>query len=75
VGSTRSWPDLWKATIDALGRILGHDDGAREWNTRDGRITDLGLHCTVDPAMRNNVTIAIRASSAAIVGVEARPWV
>ncbi|MFG3302935.1 hypothetical protein [Micromonospora chersina] len=61
VGPRRAWPNLWKATIDSLGSILGRDAGAHEWNVRDGRITDLGLHCVVDPAVGNQVTIAIRA--------------
>ncbi|CAI7978812.1 conserved hypothetical protein [Frankia sp. Hr75.2] len=63
VGPRRAWPNLWKATIDALGSVLGRDDGAREWNARDGRVTDLGLHCTVDPAAGNEITIAVRASA------------
>lgn len=62
VGPTRVWPNLWKPTIDALGPILGRDENAREWNARDGRITDLALHCSVDPALGNQVKIAIRAS-------------
>lgn len=62
VGPTRAWPNLWKPTIDALGRILGHDEGAREWNARDGRITELGLHCVVDPSRRYEIGIAIRAA-------------
>lgn len=61
VGPRRVWPNLWKATIDSLGLILGRDAGAREWNARDGRITDLGLHCVTDPSAGNQVTIAIRA--------------
>ncbi|CUU54987.1 hypothetical protein Ga0074812_10467 [Parafrankia irregularis] len=63
VGPRRAWPNLWKATIDALGAVLGRDDGAREWNARDGRVTDLGLHCAIDPAAGNGITIAIRASA------------
>lgn len=63
VGPARAWPNLWKPTIDALGAILGRDSDAGEWNTRDGRITDLGLHCTVDPSIGHTVTIAIRAGS------------
>jgi hypothetical protein len=63
VGPRRAWPNLWKATIDSLGPILGHDVGASEWNARDGRIVDLGLHCVIDPAAGNEVTIAIRARS------------
>ncbi|WP_328475483.1 hypothetical protein OHA21_19425 [Actinoplanes sp. NBC_00393] len=62
VGPRRAWANLWKATIDSLGSILGRDPGAREWNVRDGRITDLGLHCVVDPAVGNDVVVAIRAT-------------
>jgi hypothetical protein len=61
VGPARAWPNLWKATIDSLGTILGRDQGAGEWNVRDGRIVDLGLHCVVDPAAGNEIVIAIRA--------------
>jgi hypothetical protein len=43
VGPRRAWPNLWKATIDALGPILGRDDGAREWNACAGRLVDLGF--------------------------------
>ncbi|MBU2664305.1 hypothetical protein KOI35_12450 [Actinoplanes bogorensis] len=64
VGSRRAWPNLWKSTIDALGPVLGRDSGAAEWNARDGRIVDLGLHCVVDPAAGNDVAIAIRANTA-----------
>lgn len=31
VGPRRAWPNLWKATIDALGTILGREPGASEW--------------------------------------------
>jgi len=62
VGPGRSWPNLWKATIDALGSILGHDEGVEEWNARDGRIVDLGLHCVVDGSVSNQIQIAVRAS-------------
>ncbi|CUU55001.1 hypothetical protein Ga0074812_10481 [Parafrankia irregularis] len=59
----RAWPNLWKATIDALGAILGRDNGACEWNARDSRVTDLGLHRTVDPAAGNRITIRSSAGS------------
>jgi hypothetical protein len=58
------WANLWKPTIDALGAVLGRDDGAQEWNIRDGRITELGLHCTIDPDRGHDVEIAVRASMA-----------
>ena len=64
VGPARAWPNLWKATIDALGALLGRGEGAGEWNARDGRITDLGLHGVVDQAAGTEVTIAIRATPA-----------
>jgi hypothetical protein len=56
-------PNLWKATIDSLGAILGRDSGAGEWNPRDGRITELGLHCVIDRAAGNQVNVAIRAAA------------
>jgi hypothetical protein len=64
VGPGRAWANLWKPTIDALGAVLGRDDSATQWNTRDGRITELGLHCTIDPDRGHDVEIAIRASTA-----------
>lgn len=65
VGPRRAWPNLWKPAIDALGAILGHDKGARQWNARDGRITQLGLHCVVDKDAGNRVRIAVAASASA----------
>jgi hypothetical protein len=62
VGPGRAWANLWKPTIDALGPILGRDENAQEWNIRDGRITALGLHCTIDPDHGQDVGIAIRAA-------------
>ncbi|GGN55948.1 hypothetical protein GCM10010112_07300 [Actinoplanes lobatus] len=60
VGPRRAWPNLWKATIDSLGPLLGH---AVDTRGADGRITDLGLHCAVDPDLGHDVVIAIRATS------------
>jgi hypothetical protein len=64
VGPHRAWANLWKPTIDALSPILGRGDPLREWNNRDGRITELGLHCTIAPDFGHEVEIAIRASMA-----------
>lgn len=61
VSPERNWLSLWKPTIDALGPLLGHAPGAAEWNARDGRITQLALHCAYDPAQKWNVAIAISA--------------
>ena len=65
VGPRRAWPNLWKVTIDSLGPLLGHAVDAREPDRPDGRITDLGLHCVVDPDLGHDVVIAIRANTAA----------
>lgn len=62
LGPKRSWPNLWKPTIDALGSLLGLTDAHRPWHPRDGRIVELGLHCRVDPSLRNDVLIAIGAT-------------
>ncbi|WP_182524444.1 hypothetical protein [Nocardioides dongkuii] len=60
LGPRRTWVNLWKPTIDALGPLLGtvprptkaHDD------PRDGRITALELHRTVDPDAGNDIKIS-----------------
>lgn len=62
VGPRRNWLNLWKPVIDALGKILGHAPAAGPWSPLDGRIVDLGLHCRVDPAMDNEILIAIGAT-------------
>jgi len=63
VGPGRNWLNLWKPAIDALGPILGHAPSAGPWAPLDGRIVDLGLHSRVDPAMGNEVLIAIAAQA------------
>ena len=62
IGPGRNWLNLWKPVIDALGQILGNAPAAGTWSPLDGRIVDLGLHCRVDPAMANDVLIAITAT-------------
>jgi hypothetical protein len=64
IGPTRNWLNLWKPSIDALGTLLGHSRPNHLWHPRDGRITELGLHVSTDPNLRNDVWIAIRASAA-----------
>ena len=63
VGSRRNWINLWKPTIDALGGLLGWTRPDREWHPRDGRITELGLHRTILPALGTDVVIALAARS------------
>ena len=43
VGPGRNWMNLWKPTIDALGKILGNATTANRWAPLDGRIVGLGL--------------------------------
>jgi hypothetical protein len=64
VGPGRNWLNLWKQTIDALDPLLGRTYPERPWHPRDGRITELGMHRTVDNALRNDVVIGIAAAPA-----------
>lgn len=63
VGPRRSWPNLWKPTIDALGHLLGRTSPDRLWHPRDGRITELGLNTRTE-ALGNDTTIKITVQSA-----------
>lgn len=60
VGPRRNWLNLWKPTIDSLGALLGFE-GVAPWNPRDGRITRLALHRTVDDFLGDAVTISLMA--------------
>jgi hypothetical protein len=62
VGARRRWINLWKQTIDSLDPLLGRTHPDRPWHPRDGRITELGMHLTVDPAAGNGVVVGISAS-------------
>ncbi len=64
VGPTRSWINLWKPTIDALGALLGASSPARPWHPQDGRVARLSLHCLVDPAIGHDVDLFIDARRA-----------
>lgn len=64
VGPGRNWLNLWKPTIDALDPILGRTRPERDWHPLDGRITELGMHLTVDGALRHDVLIGIVATPA-----------
>lgn len=65
VGPQRNWLTLWKPTIDALDPLLGRTREDRDWHPQDGRITDLGLHVTVDPSLGHDVLVSIAAAAAA----------
>jgi hypothetical protein len=65
VGPGRNWINLWKPTIDALDPILGSIEPERPWHPRDGRITELALHCHVEPEAGDEVQIAVAASAIA----------
>ncbi|MEZ0358905.1 hypothetical protein [Mycobacterium sp. SA01] len=62
VGRRRNWVNLWKQTIDSLDPILGRTNPDRAWHPRDGRITELGMHVTVDPAAGNEIVVGIVAT-------------
>jgi hypothetical protein len=63
VGPGRNWLNLWKPTVDALGPLLGSTEPDKQWHPRDGRIVQLGLHCVVDPDLRNDVVMEIVAAA------------
>lgn len=66
VGPRRNWVNLWKQTVDSLDPILGRTNPDRAWHPRDGRITELGMHVTVDPAAANAILVGIAATPTAI---------
>lgn len=64
VGPRRNWLNLWKQTIDALDPLLGRTSPSRRWHPRDGRITELGMHVTMDPNAGYGVSVGICAAPA-----------
>lgn len=63
VGKQRNWLNLWKQTIDSLDPLLGRTYPHRAWHPLDGRITELGMHLTLDASVRNGVVVGIHASA------------
>ena len=63
VGPRRNWINLWKQTIDSLDPLLGRTRPDRDWHPLDGRITQLGMHRTVDPIAANEVVVGIAANA------------
>jgi hypothetical protein len=59
VGPGRSWNNLWKQSIDALGPILGLTRPGNEFHPLDGRIVRLGLHHTEAPELGFDVELGI----------------
>ena len=65
VGPARkNWLNLWKQTIDSLDSLLGRTYPDHAWHQLDGRITELGMHLTVDQALRHDVVVGIAAALA-----------
>jgi len=62
VGPRRNWLNLWKQTIDSLDPLLGRTYPDRPWNPLDGRITELGMHVTVDPTAGNEIVVGIASA-------------
>lgn len=62
VGTRRNWLNLWKPTIDSLDPILGRTYPDHAWHPRDGRITELGMHVSVDPTAGNEIVVGIAAA-------------
>jgi hypothetical protein len=55
-GPGRNWANVWKPLIDAFGPVLG-EDPERPFHPNDDRITDLGFHHHLDPAIGHDVII------------------
>lgn len=70
VGPRRNWLNLWKQTIDSLDPLLGRTYPDRAWHPLDGRITDLGMHVTVDLDAGNEIIVGIAAAQAQKTAVE-----
>lgn len=58
-GRGRSWPGLWKRTIDGLEPLLGRTYNHRDWNPQDGRIVRLGLHFLLCEELGHDVEASI----------------
>jgi hypothetical protein len=50
-------------TIDSLDPLSGRTYPDRAWHPIDGRITELGMHLTVDPAVRHEVVVGTGVTS------------
>ena len=58
LGPSRSWTALWKPSITGLDPLLGTTwTRVRHRHPREGRITDLALHKTIDPQAGDQVRI------------------
>ena len=64
VGPTTNWLSLWKQPIGSLDPLLGRAGSGRAWDPLDGRITELGIHLTIDPAVGYDVVVGVAAARA-----------
>jgi hypothetical protein len=64
VGPDRSWPAMWKASIDGLEPLLGNTYEDRIWNPQDGRVVRLGFHRTVDYSLGHDASMMLWARPA-----------
>jgi len=55
-GPARTWPNLWKPLLDALGPVLG-EDPTQPFHPYDDRITHLGLQHNVAAYLAHDVII------------------
>jgi hypothetical protein len=55
-GPGRNWTNIWKPLIDAFGPVLG-EDAERPFHPADDRITNLGLHHSVNTEIGHDVII------------------
>jgi hypothetical protein len=64
-GRDRSWPGLWKRTIDGLDPILGRSSACKDWDPQDGRIVRLGIDRRSDDALGHDAEATVWATTTA----------
>jgi hypothetical protein len=63
VGGRCTWLNLWKATIDALGLLLGRTRASHDWHPLDGWINELGLQRVWCQSLGTGALIHLAAQS------------
>ena len=55
----RNWVNLWKATGDVMGPILGYASKSNRFHPNDDRIVSLSLHKCLDPSLVHSVDVGM----------------
>lgn len=63
VGGRSTWLNFWKATIDALGLLLGRTRATGDWHPLDGWINEKGLQRVWCQSLGTEARIHLAAQS------------